>query len=68
MALLNGLYVHAVSETIENTYTKTDQKGLENFAKRLNSLGINTTVRRTLGGDIDASCGQLRRKYTKQDP
>ena len=28
--------------------------------------GIPATVRRTLGGDIDASCGQLRRKYTKE--
>ena len=27
--------------------------------------GQVATVRRTLGGDIDASCGQLRRKYTK---
>ncbi len=32
------------------------------FQKRLESHGITTTVRRKLGGDIDASCGQLRRK------
>lgn len=32
------------------------------FQKRLESHGITTTVRRRLGGDIDASCGQLRRK------
>ena len=36
------------------------------FAKRLNELGLNTTVRRTLGGDIDASCGQLRRKFESE--
>ena len=36
------------------------------FQKILESGGITATVRRTLGGDIDASCGQLRRKYTKQ--
>lgn len=35
------------------------------FQKTLEDGGITTTVRRTLGGDIDASCGQLRRKYTK---
>ena len=29
----------------------------------LNSCGIVTTVRRTLGEDIDAACGQLRKKY-----
>lgn len=32
------------------------------FQKRLESQGITATVRRKLGGDIDASCGQLRRK------
>ncbi len=32
------------------------------FQKRLESHGITATVRRKLGGDIDASCGQLRRK------
>ena len=32
------------------------------FQKRLESRGLTVTVRRSLGGDIDASCGQLRRK------
>ena len=32
------------------------------FQKRLESHGVTATVRRSLGGDIDASCGQLRRK------
>ena len=32
------------------------------FQKRLESHGVTVTVRRKLGGDIDASCGQLRRK------
>lgn len=36
------------------------------FQKRLESQGISVTVRRSLGGDIDASCGQLRRKLEKQ--
>ena len=35
------------------------------FQKTLEAGGITATVRRTLGSDIDASCGQLRRKYTK---
>ena len=30
--------------------------------QKLESLGVTATVRRSLGGDIDASCGQLRRK------
>lgn len=32
------------------------------FQTRLEARGVNVTVRRSLGGDIDASCGQLRRK------
>ena len=38
---------------------------IRNFQKRLEEKGVNVTVRRSLGGDIDASCGQLRRKFTK---
>ena len=37
------------------------------FQKRLESHGITATVRRKLGGDIDASCGQLRRKTMQQE-
>ena len=34
---------------------------MSEFAKRLEKRGINVTVRRTLGSDIEAACGQLRR-------
>ena len=37
------------------------------FQKRLERRGITVTVRRKLGGDIDASCGQLRRKQMLED-
>ena len=37
------------------------------FQRRLEGQGVTVTVRRKLGGDIDASCGQLRRKAMKQD-
>lgn len=37
------------------------------FQKRLEAQGVTATVRRKLGGDIDASCGQLRRKQMIQD-
>ena len=36
------------------------------FQKRLEQHGVAVTIRRKLGGDIDASCGQLRRKAMKQ--
>ncbi len=69
--ILKGIMCHVnlipVNPVKENTYKKTDQKELLAFAKRLNDLGINTTVRRTLGGDIDASCGQLRRNADKKE-
>ena len=35
------------------------------FIKILEDAGVNVTVRRKLGGDVDASCGQLRRKMQK---
>ncbi len=39
---------------------------LADFQKRLESHGLTATVRRSLGGDIDASCGQLRRKAMEE--
>ena len=42
-------------------------KRVAEFQKRLESHGITATVRRSLGGDIDASCGQLRRKAMEED-
>ncbi|EOS63509.1 23S rRNA (adenine(2503)-C(2))-methyltransferase RlmN [Oscillibacter sp. 1-3] len=41
-------------------------KRLAAFQKRLESHGLTATVRRSLGGDIDASCGQLRRKALEE--
>ena len=40
---------------------------LRQFQKRLEDRGVTATVRRSLGGDIDASCGQLRRKAMEED-
>ena len=65
--ILKGIMCHVnlipVNPVKENDYVKSDGKALKQFADKLNSLGINTTVRRTLGSDIEASCGQLRRKF-----
>lgn len=46
----------------ENTFKKPDRNKIIKFQKMLESKGVNATVRRTLGADIEASCGQLRRK------
>ncbi len=68
--ILRGIMCHVnlipVNPIKENTYEKSDRKALQHFCDKLNGLGINTTVRRTLGSDINASCGQLRRKYEKE--
>ena len=45
----------------ERNYKTVDRRFAMKFAETLNSFGINATVRRTLGPDINASCGQLRR-------
>ena len=48
------------------TSPPSSREAVAAFQKCLEDGGIPATVRRTLGGDIDASCGQLRRKYTKE--
>lgn len=47
----------------ENSFLRPNENKVHRFCELMKSKGINTTVRRTLGADIDASCGQLRRKY-----
>ena len=49
----------------ESPLKPSTREAVAAFQKTLESGGIPATVRRTLGGDVDASCGQLRRKYTK---
>lgn len=62
--LLRGINCHVnlipVNKVKERNY-KTARSGVAEFAKRLEKRGINATVRRTLGSDIEAACGQLRR-------
>lgn len=62
---LKGMLCHVnlipVNSVKERSYTKSSKERMESFIKILNKYGINATVRRTLGSDINASCGQLRR-------
>ena len=53
-----------VTDRLGNTFFEADQ--LEKVLDKLESLGVTATVRRSLGGDIDASCGQLRRKQMQE--
>ncbi|MBR6393285.1 MAG: 23S rRNA (adenine(2503)-C(2))-methyltransferase RlmN [Ruminococcus sp.] len=67
--LLRGINCHVnlipVNKVKERNYT-TARSGVADFAKRLGKRGINATVRRTLGSDIEAACGQLRRDAADQ--
>ncbi|MDE7400224.1 MAG: 23S rRNA (adenine(2503)-C(2))-methyltransferase RlmN [Oscillospiraceae bacterium] len=61
--LLRGKSCHVnlipINEVKERDFRKS--KSVEHFRRRLTDAGINATVRRTLGADINAACGQLRR-------
>ena len=67
---LKGLPAHMnlipLNHVEESPLKPSSRKAVLRFQQILEEGGIPATVRRTLGGDIDASCGQLRRKYTKQ--
>lgn len=52
-----------VNDVKERNYSKSSNERVEQFAALLNERGIDTTIRRRLGSDIDAACGQLRRGY-----
>lgn len=49
----------------ESSLRPSSEKRIHEFSEILSSNGVNVTVRRRLGSDIDASCGQLRRKFGK---
>ena len=65
--LLRGLPCHVnlipLNHVDESPLQPSLRQTVQAFQKQLEDSGITATVRRTLGSDIDASCGQLRRKY-----
>ena len=68
---LKGMLCHVnlipVNSVKERNYKKSNDNRIASFIKILESRGINVTVRRTLGSDINASCGQLRRGENNQE-
>ena len=60
----SGFHVNLipVNDVEERGNIRSTDKAVNNFLQILKSNGINATIRRTLGKDINASCGQLRRK------
>ena len=67
---LKGLPAHInmipLNHVEESPLKPSSKKAVAQFQKILEEGGVTATVRRTLGGDIDASCGQLRRKHAKE--
>lgn len=63
---LKGIMCHVnlipANPVAETQFKKPDKKQIMFFCELLNKKGLNSTIRRTLGADIEASCGQLRRK------
>ncbi len=64
---LRGMLCHVnlipANEVKENDYVRSSNERLIAFSKILEKKGINVTVRRSMGSDINASCGQLRKGY-----
>ena len=56
-----------VNEVEETGFKRTGAQAIKQFAATLEKNGIRATVRRRLGADINASCGQLRREDLKQN-
>ena len=67
---LKGLLCHVnlipVNPIKEKNFKKTTKNNLILFTNSLNNSKINATVRRRLGADIDAACGQLRNKRMQE--
>ena len=50
----------------ERTFKQPDRENIRRFQNKLENSGINVTIRREMGRDIDGACGQLRKKYMER--
>ena len=68
--LLRGLNCHVnlipVNPIKERNFKSTDRLRVLDFKNKLEKNGINVTIRREMGRDIDGACGQLRRRHIKE--
>jgi len=69
--LLKGMLCHVnlipANPVVERDFKRPDTSRIKEFQATLEALGITATVRRTLGADINASCGQLRREHNSNN-
>lgn len=68
---LRGIAAHVnlipLNDVAESPLKPSEPEAVRAFQKKLEDSGIPATVRRTLGSDINASCGQLRRNYERNN-
>ncbi|MBQ7860430.1 MAG: 23S rRNA (adenine(2503)-C(2))-methyltransferase RlmN [Faecalibacterium sp.] len=69
--LIRGMGAHVnlipINPVDGSPYSATDAENVRRFQKKLEDLGVNATVRRRLGSEISAACGQLRREEMQQN-
>ena len=69
-ALIKGMNCHVnlipVNPIKERTFVQPDNAVTLGFKNKLEKYGINVTIRREMGRDIDGACGQLRKRYSEQ--
>ena len=67
---IRGMNCHVnlipVNPVRERSFRRPDTAAVANFKNILEKYGINVTIRRKMGSDIDGACGQLRHRYLKQ--
>lgn len=69
--LLRGINCHVnlipVNPIKERDYRQSTDKSIQTFKNRLEKNGINVTIRREMGRDINGACGQLRKSYIDKE-
>lgn len=71
VSLLKGMHGHVnlipVNPIKERDYVQSSQKAIQEFKNYLEKHGINATVRREMGRDINGACGQLRKSFLEEE-
>lgn len=69
--ILKGILCHInlipINEIKENDFKKSQKQNVDKFEKILKNYGMDVTVRREMGSDIDAACGQLRKNFIESE-
>ncbi|MDO4276159.1 MAG: 23S rRNA (adenine(2503)-C(2))-methyltransferase RlmN [Eubacteriales bacterium] len=67
---IRGINCHVnlipVNPIKERSFARSTRQAVENFKIKLEKCGINVTIRREMGSDIDGACGQLRKSYLEK--